>query len=177
MICNNCKAENSEDTKFCRNCGKPLELSTIDRYPQLKLKPTSVYKLEPFPAMHYGVLFMSLLLFLMSLVAYVDDKAGDAPWELPTISFIIFIIYFLIFRKQILPQKIHDVADYFQSTQNKYVFIIKDGKFGVYNRLKHIVQIPCQYTFLQWKINFKVLTATTPDGKTFDIDIKNNKLS
>lgn len=114
MICNNCKAENSADTKFCRNCGKPLELSTIDRYPQLKLKPTSVYKLKPKKLLIIIHLFVLFFLFSIAWIYFGADYIGGFLTFLS-----LSIIYFLIFRKQIISKKINDVADYFQSTQNK----------------------------------------------------------
>ena len=179
MLCNNCKTENTSGVKFCHSCGKPLECSMIDRYPELKLKPTSVYKLP-----HRPLTVTTIILYI--LVCGVGFLGLITVWELighnrVTLVFGLFcslvmallpVVGFDIFKRQNLKA----VADYFETTNNKYVFIIKDGKFGLYNRNKRKVQIPCAYTCLQWKPNLKILVATTPEGETFDIDIYNNKL-
>lgn len=181
MTCNNCKTENETGMKFCHCCGKPLELSTIDRYPQLKLKPTSSYRLKKRPLSIFLMIIYTLVTTVMSAIGVVfciKSLMGESDTFNDILPFFIIpaILLIILGRRWFRSHNLNKIADYFQTTNKKYVFIIKNGKFGVYNRNKHKIQIPCEYTYLQWKPNVEILIATTPNGETFYIDIYNNKL-
>ena len=69
-------------------------------------------------------------------------------------------------------------ADYIQSYKSsaeKFVFILKDDKFGVYDVKKFKVRIPPIYDELSWKEQKRLLYATQ-GGRRYVIDIYGNEL-
>lgn len=86
MLCNNCKTENTPGVKFCHSCGKPLECSMIDRYSELKLKPTSVCKLKR-SYLLAGVIAAIVIFFsVAAIAAFIDDGRDDL-----LVAFIVFV--------------------------------------------------------------------------------------
>lgn len=74
------------------------------------------------------------------------------------------------------------LADYIQeykyggSKQHpKYVFFVKDNKFGVMNVSEFKVAIPAQYDEIAWREPNRILTVTK-GNETYDIDIFGNQL-
>lgn len=181
MRCNHCKTENVPGMKFCHSCGKPLECNTIDRYPELKLKPASSYRLKKRPLTIVLLVIYVLVTTAMSAIGVVfciKSLMGEGnTFNIILPLLILPAILLIIFgRRWFLSHNLHKIADYFQTTNKKYVIIIKNGKFGVYNRNKRKVQIPCDYAYLKWKSDIGILSATTVDGETYDIDINNRRL-
>ena len=74
------------------------------------------------------------------------------------------------------------LADYIQeykyggtSKHPKYVFFVKDNKFGVMNVTEFNVAIPAQYDEIAWREPNRILTVTK-GNETYDIDIFGNQL-
>ena len=74
------------------------------------------------------------------------------------------------------------LADYIQEYKYggtkkhpKYVFFVKDNKFGVMNVTEFKVAIPAQYDEIAWREPNRILTVTK-GSETYDIDIFGNQL-
>lgn len=187
MRCTNpdCKSENPAGAQFCHRCGRPLEVITIDRWPEYNLKPTSICRLKGKTKYKRLIIFYLFAIAILStfIIAIYITCDGELFYgkEDGLNAFILFLEVFFIIMSifhgcKAKNQDLKHVADYFQQTDNKYVIIIKDGKFGVYNRKKRKVQIPCEYSYLSWKSEIGILSATATNGETYNIDINNNRL-
>lgn len=78
-ICNKCGLHNDKEAKFCRSCGcELLPANVMDRYPKLKLRPTSLYSWkEPQTAQFFKGLFgviavAAIICFIYSAISYSD---------------------------------------------------------------------------------------------------------
>lgn len=122
---------------------------------------------------------------------FTYDSEGTISLIIFCISLPLAIIFYYIFRltkrrvdnfnkniKLTLPV----LADYIQeykyggtSKHPKYVFFVKDNKFGVMNVTEFKVAIPAQYDEIAWCEPSRILTVTK-GNETYDIDIFGNQL-
>lgn len=78
------------------------------------------------------------------------------------------------FRKKRLIEQ----ADYIQiykSCKEKFVFYVKDNKFGLYDVKRFKVQLPANYDSLSWNIDNQILNVDQ-NGRQYTIDIYGNEL-
>lgn len=195
----------------------------MQKYPQYKLQPTSIYGWRFNTAYLWLLLFILplsflIILFLLAIPIYdicdsnsgwhiqagffdiffqkgFGDTISEALWNynLNIISnlliFILALIPFLIpfikcYKKDKLrkSKSLPSIADYIQEYKYggtkklpKYVFFVKDNKFGVMNVTEFKVAIPAQYDEIAWREPNRILTVTK-GSETYDIDIFGNQL-
>ena len=181
----------------------------MQKYPDLKLQPTSVYSWQSnYKSNFWGyliltiyfilifVLVASIIGIIVSIYTYgINDFVHHPDGGLSLMIFgialpINIILYFIIkwlkskfdnFNKNIKPT-LPKLADYIQeykyggSKQHpKYVFFVKDNKFGVMNVTEFKVAIAAQYDEIAWREPNRILTVTK-GNETYDIDIFGNQL-
>lgn len=204
MKCKECNTENEIGAKYCRKCGAELETtkpSPIERFPEYKFKPTSVYKLKGklqnriFVNLIVGIILLGCTIGLIYCMVeghldfislYNDYPQESYKWYeeeikgarvLTPIIILLTIILIINYIKYGRARDLSSVADYFQSsaTTKRYLFVVKAGKIGVYDRNSNKVVVPCEYDSLQWMYYSKVLTAVK-GSRQFNIDINGNPL-
>lgn len=186
MKCSDCNTINEDNARFCRNCGQTLSIynTVMDKYPEYKFKPTSVYKLKRRPGWMILSIFLSLIWLLVlingftCIVLYLkgDDFVGVV---VGTILLIVCGLLIFVVRKcfDLGKNDISSIADYVSTERaGEYLIIVKDGKFGLLSNRTRKVQIPCIYNYLKWDIPDKILIARKASSK-IKIDIYNNTLS
>ncbi len=210
-ICPTCQTSNPGSAQFCAACGTSLQTTTassmMQKYPELKLEPTSIYSWKS----NYKSIFGSLLIFSFFILFYlvgsiigiivsitlfgINDFFHHTDGGISLMIFgislpIAIIFYFIVkrskskldnFNKNIKPT-LQTIADYIQAYKYggtkkhpKYVFFVKDSKFGVMNVTEFKVAIPAQYDEIAWREPNRILTVTK-GSETYDIDIFGNQL-
>ncbi len=188
ITCNHCGSKNEPGCAYCYNCGKEIDATIMDLYPEYHFVPASLKKVP-------GKFWSVRLLWLFPLfgiigailwpsfyyVVFPDwlHICGDEK-DLICILFAFIYVYsaLLICHKNPKPVFLTAIADYIQdaNTSENYLFIVKDKKFGLYNQKKRKIQIEAKYDCLSWKQKDMILSAMK-DGKSLTIDINNNALT
>ena len=228
-ICPTCHTSNPESAQFCAACGSALQTHTasnmMQKYPQYKLQPTSIYKWK------YDTGYKILLIFIIPVVLfilysfislgaynilvgyqpdtykfcdplqifkdfnsyteYLSRARRDYYMSIFTCLLIasailtVLLSFFINSRKKEKLSKaksLSSLADYIQEYKYggtkkhpKYVFFVKDNKFGVMNVTEFKVAIPAQYDEIAWREPNRILTVTK-GNETYDIDIFGNQL-
>lgn len=173
MKCEHCNTENREGAKFCRNCGKELvfnEISIREKYPEYSLEPTSVYKIK---RSSDTVAIFFVVLLGMTIMSIIDNNDLGFGFTILLAIPTAYLFYLIITSLDI---NLSSRFDYVEASDNKmYRFVIKDSKFGVFNIKSGKLQISCEYDYLKWKSQDKILTATI-GRDVFDIDTHGNRL-
>ena len=101
--------------------------------------------------------------------------------------FVLIFLSFLPFRGCGRPKtKLAELADYIQSYHYtgmfrrkrtpKYVFFVKDNRFGVMDVAHYRIALEAGYAKLEWREKNRLLYATTASGQRLTIDMKGNIL-
>lgn len=210
-ICPTCHTSNPGSAQFCAACGSALQTHTasnmMQKYPDLKLRPTSIYSWQSNYKSNYlcplilGIVFLlytlaGLIGIFVNIYEYgIKDFIHHSDGGISLMVFSIFlpvtIVSYLIvkwskkkldnFNEDIKPT-LPKLADYIQEYKYggtekhpKYVFFVKDNKFGVMNVTEFKVAIPAQYDEIAWREPNRILTVTK-GNETYDIDIFGNQL-
>lgn len=137
------------------------------------------------------ILFALVLISIVFIVTYFVLVLGGEPWNDPLGPFIVGIILLIIvilkassikrkmFTKQCIIQELSDY-DYIQnikkwSNNNRYIFVAKDKKIGLFDMSKMTISVPADYDKLEWRRNPYELNATRR-GQNFIIDVNNKTL-
>lgn len=154
--------------------------------------PSSVTRIQGNPYMWFIIIplciilaFCFFMLYLcVSEARYLHSNYGS--WETDYVigsigAFIGLVVCFLLVRlcfKESRTTDISNIANYIEtkSKGTKYLMIVKDNRFGLYNVKKRKVQIPCKYNYLSWKSRDNTLVATLDTNSKVTIDILGNLL-
>ena len=195
-ICPTCHTSNPGSAQFCAACGSALPstllVNPMLQYKQLRLQPTSLYgwqSLSKWP--FYCFIFTTSIIFLWG-IGWAIGTLFEPYWHIipeVTLVWCIILAFFIwqsycsykyTFKKS--DKSLSSLADYIQeykyggSKQHpKYVFFVKDNKFGVMNVTEFKVAIPAQYDEIAWREPNRILTVTK-GNETYDIDIFGNQL-
>lgn len=190
MKCKNCGAENTGNVKYCYACGEQLATggTVMERFPQYHFMPTSLVDFKG-QRINYLWIFLSILVILTLLILVIVYFVNDDWREENTIFLFIayWVVLGLLFRpkyfrflsrrakKHPLPT---EFCDYVQNADKKvrYVFVVKNDKWGVYDKKRRSLQIPMEYDKLEWTSTVGVLLATKNDDK-YRITINDEKLA
>ena len=196
-ICPTCHTSNPGSAQFCAACGTPLQpikiSNAILKYPRLKLQPTTLYnwdvelpeKYQTILTIAFGIIFYSIIIFLAPLYLGKQTWAKFRAVLSTCIGGLLLLFSFIQKIRLIIKSKrvkLSSLADYIQeykyggtSKHPKYVFFVKDNKFGVMNVTEFKVAIPAQYDEIAWREPSRILTVTK-GNETYDIDIFGNQL-
>ncbi len=182
ITCQHCKSKNEIGATYCHSCGKRIEGTIMDLYPNYKFVPASLKKIKG-RSKHWLWLFLFILFilnifcFMMTYSIYGHINSTDAFFFCGSGCFICSIIVICTAYQFLKPTPWKSVADYVQDEiYANYVFFVKGKKFGAYNQKKRKIQIPAEYDFLSWKQYDQVLVAIK-DGQELCLDINNNVLT
>jgi hypothetical protein len=152
--CNDCGAENPEDAKFCRGCGKIFQV-----IPSIKWIETSLVKTWSF----VGWSFVMLLLFIGIFYPTGGLIAICTPASERDIPILIFFwIYSIIFiiiccricSKYKQTQKFRRIASAIENTDARDRLISKAGKLGLYDWRKKKVLLGIEYDSIKKQNDF-----------------------
>ena len=177
-----CGVENRDGAKFCRACGSELiknEVPVMERFPEYSFSPTSITKIKGksdyFTNASLVFFFLTLVFFFADL-EMLQEEGVNGLTILFFFPVIIFLLFAILYFKRTSYLDLSSEYDYVETTNNKpYRFVIKNSKFGVYNIESEKLAIPCEYDYLKWKSQDKILTAAIGND-VFDIDIYGNRL-
>ena len=185
----NCGVENRDGAKFCRSCGQLLSNSQIiivDKYPELSFEPASIKLAAIGERNWWGYVWGLSILVILSLIggstfliSGIDEKYYPNAYA-GIIILIIGVIFGLLLRFVYKRAQMKDLLskyDYIENNQfaSQFRFVIKDSKFGLVDYWKKKNLLSCEYDYLKWKSQDKILTATI-GRDVFDIDIHGNRL-
>lgn len=201
-ICPTCHTSNPGSAQFCAACGMPLltkSSNPMQKYPQYKLQPTSLFHWDTQKLPYFSIIICFIALaFSLSVAGWNLSAAFGANFDYSSDKFylsigILFSVLSIILclhiyklftkHKELEPQTpLPKLADYIQeykyggtSKHPKYVFFVKDNKFGVMNVTEFKVAISAQYDEIAWREPNRILTVTK-GNETYDIDIFGNQL-
>lgn len=186
----NCGVENREGAKFCRNCGNSLHgmgTSVIDRFPEYNLEPVSNMIEKNKDTKFYWICFLffaAISICSMIGLIWIIIKSFSACYigEIIGMSILAVLTIISISYSRKMYRKARKLSllsqyDYIENkeTSSPYRLVINNSKFGLVDYCKKRSLIPCEYDYLKWKSQDKILTATI--GKdVFDVDIYGNRL-
>lgn len=185
MKCNTCGVENDLDSLYCRHCGNIIKKqSVLEKYPEYHFLPSSLYKIKGELKYKFARIISIIAAIIGTIVClhlcldpyyhYWDENTIIGVLLIPVV---ISLIYFGFHYSNLSRNyDISNIVDYFEKTNINYAFIIKNEKFGVFDKRTGTVCIPIEYSSLSWKVQGKILNALCY-GREFLIDINNNKLS
>ena len=118
---------------------------------------------------------------------YHEDRLAGGSVVTGVGLFVLIFLAFLPFRGCGRPKtKLAELADYIQSYHYtgmfrrkrtpKYVFFVKDNRFGVMDVAHYRIALEADYAKLEWRENNRLLYATTASGQRLTIDMKGNIL-
>ncbi len=172
MICKHCNAENANGAQFCYSCGKTLADSNknvMDLYPKYRFVPTSIITIRPLSLIWLlcavPILYIIILYFIAGIIFFFNSDFVDSAIGIIlcfTLSAIVILVAVLrVYPILFKPIQLYNVADYIQDASIKrYLFYVKNGKIGLYDRLKRKIQIEAHYDYLSWKLNNKIIDAS-----------------
>ena len=189
MKCPNCNTENRDGAKFCRNCGKQLvsnEQSIREKYPEYSFEPVSIMTNNG--SKRHWICFLFFCVFsivsMIGLIWIILKSVFDACYigevigmSILVVLTVISILYSRIFYHKARNIELLEKYDYIENneTSSPYKFVVNNSKLGLVNLRTKKSQIPCEYDYLKWKSQDKILTATI-GRDVFDIDIHGNRL-
>lgn len=118
---------------------------------------------------------------------YHEDRLAGGSVVTGVGLFVLIFLAFLPFRGCGRPKtKLAELADYIQSYHYtgmfrrkrtpKYVFFVKDNRFGVMDVAHYRIALEAGYAKLEWREKNRLLYATTASGQRLTIDMKGNIL-
>lgn len=118
---------------------------------------------------------------------YHEDRLAGGSIATGVGLFVLIFLAFLPFRGCGRPKtKLAELADYIQSYHYtgmfrrkrtpKYVFFVKDNRFGVMDVAHYRIALEAGYAKLEWREKNRLLYATTASGQRLTIDMKGNIL-
>lgn len=107
----------------------------------------------------FGAISLSIFLLTYIICGYKKCSKNTKPLKFYA-DYVQKYSYWGIFRKKKTP---------------KYVFFIKDNKFGILDVAHYKVYLSARYDYLEWREKKKYLNATL-DGRNYIIDIYGNEL-
>lgn len=187
MKCRKCGAENPDDARYCRACGEALAGgNAMERLADYHFVPVSIAQLRGVPKarLAWRLLFPFLLVvtfFFVNALIWMA-LAHIFGWGAGLLCLVLIVkkggLLDRSFPNRFKAAQLRKEADYIQSYKSsaeKFVFILKDDKFGVYDVEKFKVQIPPIYDELSWKEQKRLLYAAQ-GGRRYVIDIYGNEL-
>lgn len=188
MKCPKCNIVNDEGAKFCRNCGGELvykEQSIREKYPEYSFEPTSVTKIKGNSSWKILVVLFSTLI-VASIVCMINAFAQDLEVfstgiKIGWLFLISALVFFFLLKKSHNSVKKVDISSQYdfiecRNSASQYRFVVKNSKFGLLNVKTKKAQVQCDYDYLKWTLQDKILTATL-NGSQFEIDINGKKLN
>ena len=167
MICPNCKTENQDNAKFCRNCGHEISAESKIKYiPSTSFKASKIVQGLPFKNYRY------YKKELFKQFSWIEEKEYpkfvwwkyDLSWNFLFIKKNNCIGLFDVANLRVAIPPIYKTVEYFIIPLNKY-FIIPlnkyvdkvlaiiqsiDDKYGLYDVIAMKNIIPVQYDSLEW---------------------------
>lgn len=118
---------------------------------------------------------------------YHEDRLAAGSVVTGMGLFVLIFLSFLPFRGCGRPKtRLAELADYIQSYHYtgmfrrkrtpKYVFFVKDNRFGVMDVAHYRIALEAGYAKLEWREKNRLLYATTASGQRLTIDMKGNIL-
>lgn len=188
MKCEYCNTVNPDDAKICRMCGKDLKPQTIiERYHQYQFLPTTLAKLKgSLWARFFLIIWTLFFLFILINIIYLIVEEQHLKEPAVFITIMVFLLIILTackllvksFPNKFRRKRLIKQADYIQtykSCKEKFVFYVKDNKFGLYDVKRFKVQLPANYDSLSWNIDNQILNVDQ-NGRQYTIDIYGNEL-
>lgn len=185
--------------------GKATTASFLDRYPGYRFVPATAYKMRPNMGARTAVVFITCVCALLAaifmayflavfILYYIMERWTDS-WmpvlaglflilSIVNVAGIVVIHRFSSLGRQAFPSRWRrrkglaaefDFIESYDGTAARYVFIVKNGRFGLYDLRKVCTQIPPAYDRLEWKTKDATLLATK-DGQRFYVDIQGHRL-
>ena len=184
--CKSCNADNIDEARYCRKCGKIIEKASgptqqpqfeqkaeniINLYPDYGFQPVSLVKIP----VKFGVFKWRIISFLLGIFFFVIGiNTGVVPLGFMGLGFLaLFLILILCIKTKPLKQ---EIAEYIQKKGSPIRFIVKDGKFGLYDVKKHKIAVQPEYDNLRCKQGEKFIYLALKEGKQFEIDVNGNVL-
>lgn len=168
----------------------------IEKFPQYHFKPTNLMVWKK-PRIMMILFVVNIIIMLLGIVMFIGLYTGmidkgqhhtEENYIAPVVFFLWGLIWSLITKRPWINKRtkpLNEIADYIQKyhylgiidrkSHPRYVFFIKDGKFGLMNVTTYSVAIPAEYDSLSWHKEKGYIKAIKDNNETI-IDINGNKM-
>ena len=177
----------------------------VDSHPGYRFIPATAYRMRPNMRARTAAVFITCVFALLAaifmayflavfILYYIMERWTDS-WmpvlaglflilSIVNVAGIIVMHRFSPLGRQAFPGRWRrrkgltaefDLIEADDGTAARYAFIVKNGRFGLYDLRKVCTQIPPVYDRLEWKTKDAMLLATK-DGERFYVDLQGRRL-
>ena len=164
----------------------------VDSHPGYRFVPATAYRMRPNMRARTAAVFITCVFALLAAIFMAYFLAVFMPvlaglfliLSIVNVAGIIVMHRFSPLGRQAFPGRWRrrkgltaefDLIEADDGTAARYAFIVKNGRFGLYDLRKVCTQIPPVYDRLEWKTKDAMLLATK-DGERFYVDLQGRRL-
>jgi RNA polymerase subunit RPABC4/transcription elongation factor Spt4 len=151
MKCKNCGAENPDDAKYCRQCGREMIDSSIKwiDISLVKVNPSAGYVfLDIILFIAFGVFVACFIACTEHYLNYHEDWDNSMYFLLITSFILFFILCYMLTYKKRKTSEIRNVASAIENSDRNDRYLTKAGKYGLYDWRRKKVLLPVEYDSL-----------------------------